>query len=56
MVPTYRGFVTPDSPLNPASIGSFGFMLSDKQPGEFSLQVDWILGVTEEALSKFSAN
>jgi monofunctional biosynthetic peptidoglycan transglycosylase len=56
MVPTYRGFVTRDDPLNPASIGSFGFMLSDKQPGEFSLQVDWILGINEEALSTFSSN
>jgi hypothetical protein len=43
-------------PLDPASIGSFGFMLSDKQPGEFDLQVDWIRAVTEEALLDYRSN
>jgi monofunctional biosynthetic peptidoglycan transglycosylase len=56
MVPTYRGFVMNVEPLDPASIGSFGFMLSDKQPGEFDLQVDWIRAVTEEALLDYRSN
>ena len=47
MVPTYFGSVVDAGPLNPASIGSFGFMLSDKQPGEFTLRVDWVRTVTE---------
>ncbi len=47
MVPTYRGFVMDVGPLDAANIGSFGFMLSDKQPGEFKLQVDWIRAVNE---------
>lgn len=48
MVPTYRGFQTSSGPLDPATISSFGFMLSDKQPGGFSLLVDWIRAVSEE--------
>ena len=56
MVPTYRGFVVDVPRLNPASIGSFGFMLSDKQPGEFDLQVDWIRAVSEEELQDFNWN
>ena len=56
MVPTYRGFVMNVDPLNPASIGSFGFMLSDKQPGEFDLQVDWIRAVTEDELQDYRSN
>ena len=47
MVPTYRGFVMDVESVNPAKIGSFGFMLSDKQTGEFELQVDWIRLVNE---------
>lgn len=50
MVPTYRGFLMDVDPLNPATIGSFGFMLSDKQPGEFSLTVDWIRAVSAEEM------
>jgi len=50
MVPTYRGIVMDVGPLDVTSIGSFGFMLSDKQPGDFQLQVDWIRAVSEEEL------
>ena len=47
MVPTYRGFVVSQAgPLNPALIRSFGLMLSDKQQGEFLLEVDSIHAVT----------
>ena len=56
MIPTYRGVVMNVDPLNPASIGSFGFMLSDKQPGEFDLQVDWIRAVTEDELRDYRLN
>ena len=50
MVPTYFGYVLDVGPIDKASIGSFGFMLSDKQPGEFELLVDWMRAVTEEEL------
>ncbi len=50
MVPTYFGRVADVGPLNPATIGSFGFMLSDKQEGEFTLLVDWMRTVTEEEM------
>ena len=56
MMPTYRGFLVDTGPLNPAAIGSFGFMLSDKQPGEFVLQVDWIRAVSERSLIDFKSN
>ena len=47
MVPTIMGFQTNAGQLDPATISSFGFMLSDKQPGDFALQVDWIRSVSE---------
>ena len=47
MVATFRGFQTGSGPLDPGTISSVGFMLSDKQPGEFALEVDWIRSVTE---------
>ena len=53
MVPTYRGFVMDVDQLNPATIGSFGLMLSDKQPGEFGLLVDWMRAVSEDDLRRF---
>ena len=42
MVPTYRGFVMDVESVNAKQVGSFGFMLTDKQEGEFELLVDWI--------------
>jgi monofunctional biosynthetic peptidoglycan transglycosylase len=54
MVPTFRGFVMDVGALNPATIGSFGLMLSDKQPGEFSLTVDWLRAVSQAELQAFS--
>lgn len=46
MVPLYRGFVVNQAgPLNPEMIRSFGLMISDKQQGEFKLEVDWINAV-----------
>jgi monofunctional biosynthetic peptidoglycan transglycosylase len=56
MVPTYRGFLIDVDALDPSSIGSFGFMISDKQPGEFSLLVDWIRAVSEQELRTLNAN
>ena len=48
MVPLYRGYVVNAAgPLNPESIRSFGLMLTDKQEGTFSLEVDWINAVAE---------
>jgi len=46
MIPTYRGFVVGAAgPLDPSVIRSFGLMLSDKQQGQFFLEVDWINAV-----------
>jgi monofunctional biosynthetic peptidoglycan transglycosylase len=50
MVPTYRGFVMNVGKLDAKNIGSFGFMLSDKQTGEFELQVDWIRAISQKDL------
>lgn len=48
MVPLYRGFVVPAAgALDPASIRSFGLMVSDKQKGDFRLEIDWINAVSE---------
>ncbi|MFK7803719.1 MAG: CIA30 family protein [Anaerolineae bacterium] len=54
MVPTYRGFIMDVGPLDPATIGSFGFMLSDKQPGEFELTVDWMRAVSAGDIQIFA--
>lgn len=46
MIPTYRGFiVNAAGPLDPAAVRSFGLMVSDKQEGQFFLEVDWINAV-----------
>ena len=50
MVPTYFGYVMDVGPIDRANIGSFGFMLSDEQPGEFELFVDWVRAVSEDEL------
>jgi hypothetical protein len=56
MVPTYFGNRANVGPLDPATIGAFGFMLSDKQIGEFGLAVDWMRAVTEDELRAFTGN
>jgi monofunctional biosynthetic peptidoglycan transglycosylase len=47
MVPTLRGFQVNSGELDRSQISSLGFMLSDKQEGAFSLQVDWIRAGSE---------
>ena len=43
-VPTYFGAPRPNgTPLNPAAIGEYGFLIADKQEGPFSLEVAWIV-------------
>jgi len=56
MVPTYRGFLMDVGPLQTGSIGSFGFMLSDEQPGDFELQVDWIRAISEDEIPITGSN
>jgi monofunctional biosynthetic peptidoglycan transglycosylase len=42
-LPTYRGRVLTNLPqLDPKGIKQFGFMISDKQVGNFYLEIDWI--------------
>ncbi len=49
MLPLYRGFVVQDAgPLDASTIRSFGFMMTDKQEGEFSLEVDRITAVKSQ--------
>jgi monofunctional biosynthetic peptidoglycan transglycosylase len=46
MVPLFRGFIVDEAgTLAPATIRSFGMMVTDKQEGNFSLEVDWINAV-----------
>ncbi len=46
MIPVYRGVIVRRAPaLNPGSIRSFGFMLADKQEGEFFLEVETLSAV-----------
>lgn len=41
--PTWRGRTLPNvGPLQPADIRQLGFLISDKQQGEFALEVDWV--------------
>jgi len=41
--PTFRGQIVPDAPpLDPGSIRTFGFLISDRQEGAFRLEVKWI--------------
>ncbi len=51
MVPTYFGYVMDVGPLDQSNIGSFGLMLSDNQPGEFELYVDWMRAISDEELT-----
>ncbi|HAV64024.1 MAG TPA: CIA30 family protein [Verrucomicrobiales bacterium] len=42
-VPTWRGQMLDGlPPVDPARIQSIGFLLADKQPGAFALEIDWI--------------
>lgn len=43
--PVYRGRPVPGyEPLDPSRVKTFGFLISDKQEGEFRLDIDWIRG------------
>ena len=53
MLPTYRGTAVNAGKLDPSGIASVGFMLSDNQPGEFSLKVEWIRVVSGQELQTF---
>jgi len=56
MEPTYFGTVVDVDKLNTSRISSFGFMLSDKQPGEFELIVDWVRVLSDVELEIVSVN
>lgn len=56
MVPTYFGSEVDVGRIDKSKIGSFGFMLSDNQSGDFELLVDWIRVVSEEDLQIVSMN
>lgn len=45
-VPTFRGrTLTDQPPLDPARIHQLTFMVADKTPGEFRLEIDWVKAV-----------
>jgi monofunctional biosynthetic peptidoglycan transglycosylase len=47
--PTFRGRTPRDAgPLDPAAVHQVGFMLADKQPGAFSLEIDFVRTWVEE--------
>jgi NADH dehydrogenase [ubiquinone] 1 alpha subcomplex assembly factor 1 len=39
---TWRGRVFPNEKLDPEKVSGLGFLLGDKKPGSFKLDVDWI--------------
>jgi len=42
-VPTFRGRVlSGEPPLDSAKVTSVGFLISDKQPGSFQLEIAWV--------------
>ena len=41
-VATWRGRVFADQKLDPSKVNSVGFLLADKKPGPFKLEVEWI--------------
>ena len=51
MLPLYRGFVVQDAgPLDASTIRSFGFMMTDKQVGEFLLEVDRVTAIKSQVV------
>ena len=50
---TSFGVELPDAPpLDPRKIRSFGFLISDKQAGPFTLDVDWIKAASQQQSGK----
>ncbi|MBM3211673.1 DUF4174 domain-containing protein [Candidatus Poribacteria bacterium] len=42
-VPTFRGRIVADAPdLSPGKIRQIGFLIADKKPGSFRLEIDWM--------------
>jgi monofunctional biosynthetic peptidoglycan transglycosylase len=41
-VPTFRGRILDEDPLSPNRIQQLGFLIADKQEGNFKLEIDWI--------------
>jgi monofunctional biosynthetic peptidoglycan transglycosylase len=47
--PSFRGRIVRDaSPLIPENIQQIGFLLADKKPGAFSLEIDFVRGIPRE--------
>ena len=45
-VATFRGRVLPDEPsLDPSKVVALGFLISDKQAGQFQLEIAWVKAV-----------
>ncbi|GAX62547.1 NADH:ubiquinone oxidoreductase complex I intermediate-associated protein 30 [Candidatus Scalindua japonica] len=48
-VPVFRGRILEDvEPIRPEEIQQIGFLISNKQAGEFQLEIDWIKAYTQK--------
>jgi len=47
-VPTFRGRILDEDPLSPDQIQQVGFLIADKQEGNFKLDIDWIKAYREK--------
>jgi hypothetical protein len=55
-LPTFRGQTPADAaPLDPARIHQVGFLLADKHPGEFSLEIDYVRASVNLSTSRCAA-
>jgi len=48
LTPTFRGQDLEGPPFEAAEVGSIGFLIADKKPGKFQLEVQWLGGYTGE--------
>lgn len=52
-MPTFRGRVLAGEPsLDPAKVTAVGFLISDKQAGQFRLEVAWITEMDLRSMSQ----
>jgi hypothetical protein len=47
-IPVFRGSVVQNAPvLNPGSVRRIGFMIAEKQDGDFKLEIAWVKGYSD---------
>ncbi|PIE35762.1 CIA30 family protein [candidate division KSB3 bacterium] len=51
-VPVFRGRIVKDAPpISPENIHQIGFLIADKQAGDFRFEIDWIQAYNRERVS-----